>query len=191
MKTQIKIVKLFIENKGHKTIREIAKQICADYKITYIATQRLIGQNVLSTETVGKSTLCTLNTSYYGIEIYQAENERKESILSNKTVNLLYKEIMSKTNTYSFILLLFGSYAKGRQTKSSDIDLLFIANEKDFENKMSDILSLLPLKIHALFFTEEEFMRMKDAKKSNVVQETIENNIILYGAEAYYRLRNA
>lgn len=118
MKTEIKIVKLFIENKGHKTIREIAKQICADYKITYIATQRLIEQNVLSTETVGKSTLCTLNSSYYGIEIYQTENERKESILNNKTVNLLYKEIMLKTNTCSFILLLFGSYAKGRQTKS-------------------------------------------------------------------------
>lgn len=69
--------------------------------------------------------------------------------------------------------------------------MLFIANEKDFENKISDILSLLPLKIHALFFTEEEFMRMKDAKKSNVIKEAIENNIILYGAEAYYKLKNA
>lgn len=191
MKTKLKIVKLFIENSKPKTIREIAKQINADYRITYTATQRLIEQNVLKTQTVGKSSLCELNNSYYGIEIYESEQERKDKILKNRNIRQLYKEITSKVETSFFVLLLFGSYAKSKQTKSSDIDLLFISNEKNFENKISDILSLLPLKTHALTFTEEEFIRMKDAKKSNVVQEAIENNIILYGIEAYYRLKNA
>jgi len=191
MKTKLKIVKLFIEEKKPKTIREISKQMEADYRITYTATQRLIEENILKTQTVGKSTLCELNKSYYDIEIYEAENERKVNILKNRNINQLYKEIMSKAETNFFVLLLFGSYAKSNQTKSSDIDLLFISNEKNFENKISDILSLLPLKTHPLVFTEEEFIRMKDAKKSNVVQEAIEKNIILYGIEAYYRIKNA
>lgn len=191
MKTKQKIVKLFIENHESKTIREIAKQINADYRITHTATQRLIEQNIIQTRTVGKSTLCQLDNSYYGIEIYGAEDERKENILKNKNIRQLYKEIMSKIDTSSFILLLFGSYAKGKQKKSSDIDLLFISNEKNFEDNVSNILSLLPIKTHALTFTEAEFIRMKDAKKSNVVQEAIESNIILYGIEAYYRLKNA
>ena len=191
MKTELKIIKYFIENKKPKTIREIAQQIKADYRITHIAVQRLIGKKVLTAQTVGKSTLCSLNEKYFGMDIYEAENERKEDILRNKNIDQLYKEIMSKVKTSSFILLLFGSYAKRKQTKSSDIDLLFISNESSFETRISDILSLLPLKIHALVFTEEEFIRMKDSKKSNVIQEAIESNIILYGIEAYYRIKNA
>lgn len=190
MKTALKIIKLFLEDKKPKTIREIAKQIHADYRITYMAVQHLINNHVLLAETIGKSTLCQLNPAYYGAEIYAAEQERKDYLLKNKNLYQLYQEIMAKVKTSSFILLLFGSYAKGQQTKSSDIDLLFISNEAHLEQKISDLLSLLPLKTHPLVFTEEEFIRMKDAKKSNVVQEAIHNNVILYGIEAYYRLKN-
>lgn len=191
MKTELKIIRNFIENKKPKTIREISQQIKADYKITHIAIQRLIGKKVLSVQTVGKSSLCKLEEKYYGMIIYEAEEERKGDIFKNNNIKQLYKEIISKTNTGFFVLLLFGSYAKGKQTKNSDIDLMLISNEKDFEIKISNILSLLPLKTHALVFTEEEFIRMKDNKRSNVVQEAIENNIILYGIEAYYRIKNA
>ena len=188
MKTKTKIIKLFIENQKPKTIREIAKQIKADYRITYIATQRLIDQNTLKKQTVGKSSLCSLKKSHYSFEIYKAEDERRQEILKNKNLKVLYKEITTKIHSSFFIFLLFGSYAKNKQTKSSDIDLLFISNEKDFETKISDIISLFPLKIHALVFSEEEFIRMKDAKKSNVIQEAIKNNIILFGIENYYNL---
>lgn len=191
MKTKLKIIQLFIKNNVSKTIREIAAQIKADYRITYIATQRLIAENILKKKTVGKSSLCSLNLAYYGVEIYEAEDQRTQQILKNRTIKQLCKEIFSKLSTSFFIMLLFGSYAKNKQTKTSDIDLLFISNEKNFENKISEILSLLPLKTHTLVFTEEEFIRMKDAKKSNVVQEAIENNIILYGVEVYYKLKNA
>ena len=191
MKTELKIIKRFIENKKPKTIREIAQQIKADYRITHIAVKRLIEKKILKVQTIGKSSLCSLNEKCFGTNLYEAENERREEILKNKNINQLYKEIMSKVKTSSFILLIFGSYAKNKQTKFSDIDLLFISNESNFESKVSDILSLLPLKTHALIFTEEEFIRMKDSKKSNVIQEAIESNIILYGIEAYYRLKNA
>lgn len=187
MKTEDKIVKFFIENKVSRTIRESAKEIKSDYRITHTAIQRLIRRNVLLCRTVGKSTLCEINPSYYGIEIYKAENERRESLLKKRNILQLYKEIMEKLKTSLFVLLVFGSYAKGNQTKNSDIDMMLISNEKDFEEKISGILSLIPLKTHALVFTEEDFIRMKDSRKSNVVQEAMANNIILYGIEGYYR----
>jgi len=191
MKTELKVIRHFIESRKPATIRDIAKRIKADYKITYTATQRLIQKNILDVQDVGNSSLCRLNEDYYSIEIYETENQRREGILKNKNLNQLYREIMSKIKTSSFILLLFGSYAKRKQTKSSDIDMLCVSNEKDFESRISDILSLLPLKIHALVFREEEFIRMKDSKKPSVVHEIMEKNIILYGIEAYYRLKNA
>lgn len=190
MKTENKIIRLFIEEKQPKTIREIAKNIKSDYRITYIAVQRLLNKKVLLSNTVGKSTLCELNSFYYGIDIYEAENERKSNLLKNKNIKQLYKEIMKKLKSSQFIFLIFGSYTK-KPSKSSDIDMMFISNEKNLEEDISNILSLLPLKTHALVFTEEEFIRMKDSKKSNVVKEAIENNIILYGIENYYRLKNA
>ncbi|MFA4887093.1 MAG: nucleotidyltransferase domain-containing protein [Candidatus Nanoarchaeia archaeon] len=191
MKTELKIIKHFIENKKPKTIRELAQQIKADYKITHTAIQRLIEKKALNVQTVGNSSLCRLDETYYNIEIYEAENERKEHILKNSNIKQLYKEVTSKINTNFFVFLLFGSYAKNKQTKTSDIDLLLISNEKDFENRISNILSLLPLKTQVLVFTEEEFIRMKDAKKPNVIHEVIENNIILYGIETYYRMKHA
>lgn len=191
MKTEKKAIQLFIEEKKPKTIREISKGIKSDYRITYTATQRLLNKNILLSKNVGKSVLCNLNLSYYGIEIYEAEDERRENLLKNKNIRQLYKEIMAKIENTLFVFLIFGSYAKNKQTKSSDIDIMFISNEKNFEEDISDIISLLPLKVHLLVFTEKEFIRMKDSKELNVVKEAVENNIILYGIENYYRLKNA
>ncbi len=191
MKTEVKVIRSFLEREGAKTIREIAKQIKSDYRITYIAVQRLLNKGMLLSKAVGKSTLCELNPLYYGIEIYEAENERKESLLKNRDIRQLYKEAMGRINSSLFVFLVFGSYAKGRQTKSSDIDLMFISNNKAFEKNISTMLSLLPLPVHFFVFSEKEFIKMKDSKKPNVVQEAMKNNIILYGIESYYRLKNA
>ena len=191
MKTENKIISLFIEEKNPKTIREISKMIKSDYKITHTAAQRLLEKGILLSTRIGKSSLCELNNLYYGIEIYEAENKRRESLLRNRDLKQLHNEIMNKVKSGFFIFLIFGSYAKGKHTKSSDIDILFVSNERGFEEIISNIISLLPIKIHALVFTEEEFVRMKDSKKSNVIKEVIENNVILHGIENYYRLKDA
>ncbi|OGJ19835.1 hypothetical protein A3K73_03645 [Candidatus Pacearchaeota archaeon RBG_13_36_9] len=190
MITEEKIIRLFIEEKEPKTIREISKKIKADYKIIYTAAKRLLEKKILLGREVGKSILCELNPSYYGIEIYSAEHRRKEELLKNKNISLMYREVIKNAGAF-FVFIIFGSYAKGKETANSDIDIIIISNEKEIEKKVNEMLSLMPLKTHALFFTEEEFIRMKDSKKSNVVKEAVENNIILYGIENYYLIKNA
>src|SRR3989344_7352983 len=189
MKTENKIVKLFIEEKKSKTIREIAKEINSDYRITHVATQRLLGKNVLLSKNVGRSILCELNPFYYGIEIYEAEDERRKELLRNSDIKQLFKEVMLKIKSSFFIFLVFGSHVKGKLTKFSDIDIMLISNETEIEEKIYNVLSLLPVKTHLFVFTEEEFCRMKDSKKLNVIQETVKSNVILYGIENYYRLK--
>ena len=191
MKTENKIIRAFLEENKEMTIREIAKGIRADYRITHIAVQRLINKKIIKVKSVGKSSFCSLNQSYYGLEIYQAEAERKDNLLKNKNINQLYKEVISKINTTLFIFLIFGSYAKGKATKASDIDLMFISNEKDFEDRIQEILSLLPLRTHISVFTEKEFQNMLFSRESNVVKEAVYNYIIIYGIENFYRLKHA
>ncbi|MFH1638217.1 MAG: nucleotidyltransferase domain-containing protein [Candidatus Woesearchaeota archaeon] len=191
MRTENKIVQLFIGEKKPKTIRQIAKTIGSDYKITHTAAKRLLDKKVLVSTTIGKSTLCEMNGSFYGIEICRAEDDRKKDLLKNKNLRQLYAEVMGKMQSAFFVFIVFGSFTKGKQTKNSDIDLLFISNDKDFEREILNMLSLIPLKTHALVFTEKDFVRMKDSKKPNIIHEVIEKNIILYGIENYYRLKNA
>jgi predicted nucleotidyltransferase len=191
METEQKIIEVFLEEQEPKTIRALSKQIHSDYKITHTAAVRLIKKKILMSRKIGNSLLCELNPQYYGTEIYEAESARKEKLLKHKNINQLYKEIMRKLKSSLMIAILFGSYAKGKQSESSDIDLMFISNDKYLEEEVTSLLSLLPLKTHAFVFSEEEFISMKDSKKTNVVKEAINKCIILYGAENYHRLKNA
>lgn len=191
MKTSTKILKILIGLKKPLTIREISQKIKSDYRITYLASQELIKKNILNVDKFGNSSVCSLNDKNFNLEIYKAEDERRIELLKNKDLNQILKEVMSKIESSEFIILLFGSYAKKSQKKHSDIDLMFISNDKNFEERIETIFSLLPLKTHFFVFTEEEFKKMKDSKKPNVTTEAIKNNVILYGIENYYRLKNA
>ncbi len=188
MRTENKIIKLLIEDKKAFTIRQISKKIKSDYRITHEVVQKLIKRSIILKQTVGRSSLCKLNEKYYGIEIYEVEDEKKRQLLRNKDIKQFYKEILSKIDTSFFIFLVFGSYAKNKQTKTSDIDIMFISNNKRFEEKINKILSLIPVKTHILIFNEKEFRNMHKSEKSNVVKEAVNNCIILYGIENYYRL---
>lgn len=189
MKTGQKVIGLLLKEQKAMTIRELSKKIKADYRITYTAVQRLVEKGVVNIQVVGGSSLCSLNKKYYGFEIYNAEDERKKRLFKNRNINQLFKELNRKIDSSFFILLVFGSYAKGKQGKNSDIDLMFISNEKGFEEKVDGVLSLLPLETHALVFSEKEFRRMLESKDFNVVKEAIGNYVLLYGIESFYRLR--
>ncbi|MBD3202971.1 hypothetical protein GF327_01645 [Candidatus Woesearchaeota archaeon] len=191
MKTENKIIRMFLENRKSKTIREISRKIKSDYRITHTATKKLLDKNILLSKRVGKSILCELNKDYFAYEIYLAESQRRDSLLKNSDLKQMYREIMEKVSTSFFVFLVFGSFAKGKAKINSDIDLVFISNETGFEKKIINILSLTPLKTHAFVFSEKEFIRMKNSNKSNVIKEALEINIILYGIPSFYRLKNA
>ena len=88
-------------------------------------------------------------------------------------------------------MLLFGSYAKRTQKKSSDIDLMVICPdglEDAFEKDISRTARSMPLPLHPLVFSESQFIEMANAKEPNVGQEALKNNVILYGIEQYYEM---
>ncbi|MFT4250574.1 MAG: nucleotidyltransferase domain-containing protein [Candidatus Woesearchaeota archaeon] len=188
MRTSIKILKEFLTNPHPKTIREIAQAINADYKITHTATTRLIQKNILTTTTVGASTLCQRNTNYWGAEIYQAEHERTQKKLTNRNLAEITKHITKNTPTTFYVAILFGSYANNTQNKHSDIDILFITNQEEFEKTIQQTLQTLPQNIHAITLTQKEYTRMKNNPEKTVVTEATKNYIILHGIEAYHQL---
>lgn len=183
-----KILKFLLSNKKEEfTIRAISKHIKIDYKTVYLIVKDLIKNKVILAKKAGQTILCSINQKVFNADIFKAELIRREELLKNKNFSVLYSYFEDVKNPF-FILLLFGSYASGKQRKGSDIDLMLITDDKSVSRKVKSVVSLIPLKIHLVDFTSEEFLSMLKTTEFNVGKEAVDNNIILFGIENYYKL---
>jgi len=181
----IEVLSYLIENNNEKiNINRISKDLKMDYKNTYNIVQDLAKQNLISLEKFGKNINCVLNKKAHPL-IFEAEESRRKKLLKNKNFMILYEKL--KSLPFSFISLVFGSYAKGKPSKNSDIDMMVLC-EKNREREIDNVISILPLKIHLVVLNYEEFLTMAKNKEFSVVSEAINNNILLVGIEDYYRL---
>lgn len=185
MKTETKAIKALLRERGEPlTIRELAKRMGANYSIVHTAVQRLIEKGVLESRKVGSSVTVKIAPGLPP-EVFQAEIERRSEILKKPGIKAI-NEKLSKIS-FPFIALVFGSCAMGEEKKSSDIDLMVISS-KDREREVADVISILPLDIHLIQFSYEDFLSMARSKEFTVVSEAIKSNVILVGIEDFYRL---
>ncbi len=185
MKTEIKIIKTLLENRETTyIIRELAKKTGSDYRIIHTAVNRLSEKKLIEKKTVGRAQEIKL-TNRFSKEVFEAEYERREELLKNNNFKVLKNRL--DTIPFPFITLVFGSHVKGETTKKSDIDLMIIC-EKNRQEEIENIISLLPLDIHLVTLTYAEFLEMTNSKEFTVVSEVMKSNIILVGIENYYRL---
>lgn len=182
---KLKILRMLIENQTEEfSIRQIGIQRKINYKSAYLNLKSLEANGVVNLRKYGNITLCSFNRKFDNL-VFEAERIRLHDLLKDKNLLVLYNRL-AKTNG-QFILLLFGSYAHGRQTKGSDIDLLLISNSpKPVETQ----IKLLPLNIHLTPVTYDEFESMLKSREFTVISEAVKHNILLFGTEDYYRLIN-
>jgi hypothetical protein len=186
MNTKQKILKHLLENKQEKfSIREIAKAINMDYKVTYQDVNKLAKEDMIIIEDRGNTKLCSFSGNFNG-DVFIVETERKETLLKNKDFLVIFNRL-NKINK-QFILFMFGSQIKSTTSKNSDIDIMTIANDEEAKEIENEI-NLLPHKIHLTVFSYGEFIQMLKSKEFNVVSEAIKKNVILFGVEDYYRIK--
>jgi predicted nucleotidyltransferase len=177
------VLKLLIEHQAEAlSIRQISKLQKINYKSAYIAVKTLEKEKIISVNAQGNNSKCMFNRNF-NERVFAVEYERREELLKNANFSVMYNDL--KKINQDFILLLFGSYAKGTQHKNSDIDLMLISED---EKLIERELNLLPLNIHLIPLTKKEFSIMYIRKSFSVVSEAIKKNIILIGIEDYYRL---
>ena len=187
--TKDKVLKLLLSNKREEfTIRAIAQNIKIDYKTVYLVTKQLIKTEVVNSKRAGQTVLCSINHKKFNSDIFRAETIRKDEVLVNKNIHVLYNNIKEEIQEPFFILLLFGSYASKQQRKGSDIDLMLITDSESINKKIKGIVSGTPLEIHLSDFKIEEFLSMLKTTDFNVGKEAFFNNVILFGIEDYYKM---
>ncbi len=186
--TAIKILVFLVSHKKEEfTIRGIAQAIAVDYKSVHGTVQELIKANLVRAKKIGQTVLCSINPTGFNADVFKTELLRREELLKNKDLSSMYSYFKDIQEPF-FILLLFGSYASGKNKKGSDIDLMLITDNEDTKRKMKNKIALIPREIHLTEFNSAEFISMLKTTGFNVGREVFYNNVILYGIEDYYRL---
>ncbi len=173
-------------------IRGIAKRIKKSYTLVYNNLAKLENKGIILKKSVPPAQIVALN-EFAPAEIFvDIELKRKQEFLKKYPwAQLMLEDIWSSTKNLFFILLVFGSYAKEKQTKDSDIDLLAIVRDKrdikDIDNAINHAYTKVKKGLN--FADVNDFKEMiKNTNELNIGNEARKYHIILYGAEAYYQL---
>lgn len=100
--------------------------------------------------------------------------------------------IMEKIPVQDYVFIVSGSYAGGRQTRKSDIDIVIIiedsAEPKRIYAELSHYCEMNIPPIHMYAFKNREFVEMLCNKEANYGKEIVKNSLILTGGQIYLKL---
>ena len=183
MDNKLKIINYLGKNLGESfTMNQLSKLI----KVPYATFYRTLGvmKDLVKIRAVGKSKIVSLNTENPALKSYltiSSDEERKEFLKKQPVINKIALELGTDD-----IAILFGSYAKGNQRESSDIDLLVINKKGDRTLSFSKYELLFKKKINTIFITKTEFKKMLQEKEENVGKQALKGHIILNNPETFW-----
>ncbi len=192
--TQDQILAFLLGNpEENLTIRGIAKRLNKSYTLVYNNIADLEKRNIIIKQDVPPGQIITLN-EYAPAELFvDIEFKRKKGFLKKHPgIKIMLDDILKHAKNPFFILLIFGSYAKEKQTKKSDLDLLIIVKEKkDIKETEASIRRAFTKVKKGLNFVDiNDFKEMiKNTNELNIGNEAKKHHIILYGIEQYYQLK--
>ena len=175
------------------TVRQIAKAIGKDYKITYTHDHATSRATYIIAEKKPPVTYCRLNLKGNSTLLAYIEGVRASRFFEkHKDIEILVNDLTSKISLPFFTLILFGSYVKGKPSPRSDLDVLLIVPERSFEKEVEaavgSVQRVSPVTIHETILSSSEFMELLKQKKTNVAWEAIDNRIVPYGAEMLFKM---
>lgn len=175
------------------TVRQIAKGIGQDYKITYEMTMRLARQKYIIAEKHRPVTSCRANLRGNAALLAYIEAIRAGRYSArHRDILILANNVLERIASPFFTMMLFGSHVKGTASKRSDVDMLFVIPDRVHENEISSAVGsaerISPIGIHDVTLTAGEFLGLLKEKKPNIAWEALDNRLVLYGAEAFFRM---
>ena len=174
------------------SIKEISEAIKKPYPLIHKSVNQIIQQNFLIKD---NKKLISLNYKKNISEIAYIESIRKEEFLKNKTLKIIAEDILDKINLDFFIMLIFGSAVNSKEPR--DIDILIIIQDKqkisEVEKIILNVLSNFSKKFDInVISAESAYSMLSKREEINILNETLNKHILLFGAENYYRiLKNA
>ncbi len=190
-KTQISIMSVFASRITERfSVKQISELLKKPYPLVHRSIKALVDNKIILKDEKG---FLYLNYKGNDSDAAYIESLRKENFLSkNKAISLFAKDILSELKADFFIFLIFGSSAAGKG-KPGDVDVLLIVPDKkrvdEFDNTLNRIASNFTISFDCNVISAESALEMLSKREeANVMNETLNNHIIISGAENYYRL---
>ncbi len=194
--TQLEIVKFLLKREEPQNIRGLARKLHKSYPLVYNNLADLQKRGIIVKQNIPPAQIITLHEKAPLDILIEAERGRTADFLHTyQWLQLLVQDVVASTRSVFFCLVIFGSYAKGKQTKQSDLDILAIVPNKEDIAPMEEIIAKTYTKIkkQILVVTEDDFLKMiRHNQQFNVGNEAVKHHIIGIGFEQfYYLLRKA
>jgi predicted nucleotidyltransferase len=173
-----KVIELLLKYPEREfTVNELSRDTATPYATTWRLIQELDRSGLVSTRTIGHSTVCKLNKESPFLKEIKKVLEAKPT--PQKAV---IKDFINKIKKVDGIkkVILFGSVARDQEKLTSDIDIAVVTKgkkeiiEKEVNEIVDEILQKSKMVIVPLFLTEKE---MKENKQ---FEEEIKKGKILY-----------
>lgn len=169
---ELDIIALFLGDYNRQFyLREISKLTKIPLKTTQTLIAYLEKNKILKSMASGKNKYFRLNLDNLQTKFYLLQSELHRAALFIKKYPLL-KTFMKEIKT-NVPIIAFGSFAKFKVDKDSDLDLLIISKKKP---KLP--FHLLAYKTHEIYLNESSFMKALE-KQETLIKEVQESHIIL------------
>lgn len=174
------------------TIKEI-KEACGEKSnnALALALKKFKEENLINERRVGRSLLYTLNIDNEVIFNYiQLINTKKLPKLTLRATYRIKEDVEKYTSFFSIVV--FGSYAIGKQTKDSDLDVaVFIEEEskrKVIESALKSSELKTPLNVHGHVISKDEFLGMLKVDEENLGKQIARKHLSIYNSHIFYSL---
>jgi len=185
---EIKILVCFFPNLNSLTSKEIETKSGLSHETTFRLLKGLVEKKLLIEKKIGKTNVYELVKDRDMIfQVFVSYMTKRKLDFKEKNL-LLYKrlyEFLDQLNLEGSAVI-FGSYAKGTETKNSDVDLLCVTNKKDFQNIARIFKTKYNINIQPVIIKISDF---KNIKKDNPPFwiDLIEYGIVLDGLDIYFK----
>lgn len=174
-------------------MRSIERLLKMRFSLVQYAIKPLREKNLIK---LNKQNFLYLNYKENHDVLSYVEYIRRNKFLSkpkNKVLAMFFKDLENNFKEKSFVLLIFGSALTSENP--NDIDVLLIVDDlKKIDSSEKYIYNAsrnysVGKEIHAIVISYESVYEMlAKREKINVLNEVLNNHVIIYGAELFYRL---
>jgi len=194
LKKEYEVMKCFVDRpwKGF-TFRDV-KKLSGKSSDSYVynSLKGFVRENILVQESIGNVVLYSLNLDSLKAQSYAGFVAEYIASTKNHIPLRDIGRIAEKIPTAFYSLIITGSYVRGKQKGTSDVDLVIICDDMMSPKKVYAELRFeceknIP-QIHLYVFTKSEFLAMLLNNESNYGKEIVQNNIMISGGQEYYRI---
>ena len=162
-------------------LNDIARQTMLSVMGVSKIVKKLEKEKLVTITKIGKSHIVKINVIRDNIEIFSLSEKYKFEKFIKHHPELKGFLLMFKENIKAHFCLIFGSYASGEESTSSDLDLLIVSNVDDTK-MINKLKALLNINLEPMFVKKKDFIN-ELRKKHRLYLEIMNGKRILINGE--------